>query len=99
MTKEYTFSTVTNGVVTSINPDDDPAPLTFEDALRFYRNIEGWYGSTMIRVLELNHDEMTFRDVTERVMNELWEREDEHRRMIMIDAAHDIQERHGWEQV
>jgi len=83
--KEYIFSTVVDGQNIAQNPEDAPAPTDLEAALKFYNSIERYYGHTQIRVVRLDHDTLTFKDVTSDIIDELAER--------------DWDETFGWEQV
>ena len=98
MTKEYTFSTTEGTRQVPQNPEDTTAPTTFAEAIAFYQAIEGWYGSTPIRVLELDHDEMTFKDVSEEVRNRIDEADQNAAVDAMLDERHERAELFGWEQ-
>ena len=99
MTKEYTFSTTEGTRQVPQNPEDTTAPTTFAEAIAFYQAIEGWYGSTPIRVLELDHDEMTFKDVSEQIIDRIDAADQNAAVDAALNADHERLETFGWEDV
>ena len=99
MTKEYTFSTTEGTRQVPQNPEDTTAPTTLAEAIAFYQAIESWYGSTPIRVLELDHDAMTFKDVSELIIDRIDAADQNAAVDAQLNAEHERLEQFGWEQV